>query len=332
MIKAGVIGLGVGEKHAEVYNKHLECELVALCDVSGEKLASVGGKFPGKKTTGNADEILEDPEINIVSIASYDECHYKQIVKAIQNDKHLFVEKPLCLYDKEARHIRSLLREKPQLKISSNLILRKSPRFIQLRELIKKGEFGDLFCIEGDYNYGRLHKITEGWRGKQDFYSVIYGGGIHLVDLILWLTDQDIEEVASFGNAISSQGSGFPYNDVAVSIIKFKNGMVGKISANFGCVMPHFHGLTVYGTKATFVNGMEYGMFFNSRNPDHGFKKITTPYPGVHKGDFISGFIESITRKANEEITQDEIFNTMSVCFAMEKALNQSCSEKVSYI
>ena len=330
-IKVGIIGLGVGEQHIEGYQKHPDCEVTALCDFSKEKLAMAREKYPDKKITDNANEILEDPEINVVSIASYDNYHYEQIVKAIEHDKHIFVEKPLCLYEDHAKYIKSLLKKK-QLKMSSNLILRKCPRFRLVQKLIKEGKFGRLFHIESDYNYGRLNKITGGWRGKIDFYSVILGGGIHIIDLMLWLVGEDIDEVAAYGNSIASEKTNFRYNDMVVSVLKFNNGMVGKISANFGCIMPHFHSLSIYGTNATFINGLEYGMLFESRDPADGYKKITTPFPGVHKGDFLFGFVDSILNGSRDEVSQDDIFKSMSVCFAIEKAANQSTSVKVNYL
>ncbi|MBL7129789.1 MAG: Gfo/Idh/MocA family oxidoreductase [Candidatus Omnitrophica bacterium] len=331
-LRVGIIGLGVGELHIKGYNMHPECEVVALCDFSDEKLTMAREKYPDMKITRQAGEILEDQGIDVVSIASYDNYHYEQIVKAFANNKHIFVEKPFCLYEEQAIHIRTLLRDKPQLKMSSNLILRKCPRFRLLKEMIEARNLGELFYIEGDYNYGRLHKITEGWRSKIDFYSVIYGGGVHIIDLLLWLTKDLIVEVMAYGNNISSRGTRFRYNDMVTCILKFKSGIVGKVAVNMGCVFPHFHPLSVYGTKATFVNGLEHGLLFKSRNPLKGPEKIQVAYPGVHKGDLIYSFIDSILNGFQGEVSQKEIFNSMSVCFAIEKAVNRRRPVAVKYI
>jgi len=331
-LKVGIIGLGVGEQHIAGYHSHPGCKVTVLCDFSEEKYIKAKEKYQGIKVVKDADEVLEDPDIDVVSIASYDNYHYKQIIKAIDNDKHVFVEKPLCLFEHEAVDIRSQHNKKPYLIISSNLILRKSPRFILLKEMIRQGKFGELYYIEGDYNYGRLHKITDGWRGKMDFYSVIYGGGIHIVDLILWMTEDSVVDVLSCGNRIAAKNTEFRFNDMTVSLLKFESGAIAKVSANFGCVFPHFHGLCIYGTKATFVNGMEYGMFFDIRDDAGSYKKITEPYPGVHKGALIYSFIDSIIYKSRPDVVADDIFNSMSVCFAMEKAVSTPNSVKVHYI
>ena len=63
-LKAGVIGLGVGERHIEGYKSHPDCEVVALCDFSDEKLALAREKHPGVKLTSQASELLQDPDID----------------------------------------------------------------------------------------------------------------------------------------------------------------------------------------------------------------------------------------------------------------------------
>lgn len=330
-LKIGIIGLGIGEAHIQGYQASEHCEVVSLCDFSEEKLNLAREKFSNFRLTKQADDILDDPAIDVVSIASYDNYHYEQIIKAINNNKHIFVEKPLCLYKEQAQCIRSLLRAKPALKLSSNLILRMSPRFRYLKKMITEGSFGDFFYVEGDYNYGRLSKLTDGWRGKIGFYSVVYGGGVHIIDLLLWLVQDPIVEVKAFANNISSKEK-FGYNDMVVCIFKFKNGVVGKMGVNMGCVFPHFHPLSVYGTKATFVNELDKGLLFKSRNKSDLPEEIEFAYPGVHKGDLIYSFIDSIVNGTQAEVTEEDVFRAMSVCFAIEEAVSTGNNIKVEYI
>ena len=321
-LKVGIIGLGVGEAHISAYQAHPECSVVTLCDLNQEKFHLVKDKYSEMRFTQDEKDILKDPDIDIVSIASFDNDHYKQIVSAIEQDKHIFVEKPLCLKEEHARHIKKLLDEKSHLKISSNLILRKCPRFIALKKKITDGDFGELFSIEGDYNYGRLHKLTEGWRGKLDSYSVVLGGGVHIIDLLLWLSNDEIIKVGGFGNNISSKGSQFKFNDMVSCVLKFNRGLVGKMSVNFGCVQPHFHNLMVYGTKATFINTKDYGKVYTSRDTTDEFMKMVEPYPGVHKGDLIYDFVNAVINDNEPQVSKDEIYKTMSVCFSIDKSIN----------
>lgn len=331
-LKVGVIGLGVGEKHIEGYLNHPDCDVVALCDFSEQKLNEIGAKYTSAKLTGKASEIFTDPEIDIISIASYDNYHYEQVIQAIDNNKHIFVEKPLCLHKSEAVEIRRMLEKKTRLKLSSNLILRMVPRFIELKQMIKEGKLGQPYYVEGDYNYGRLHKIIDGWRGKIDDYSGVYGGGVHIIDLLLWLTGDRIQEVAAYGNNIVSRGSEFRYDDTIVAILKFESGIIGKMTVNLGCVFPHFHNLSIYGTRGTFLNGMEYGTLITSRDPEKPFEKLTAPYRGIHKGSLIQSFVDSILHDSPAEVTQDDIFTAMSVCFAIVKAVHNAAPVVVEYV
>lgn len=331
-LRVGIIGLGVGEKHIPGYLKHPSCDVVAVCDLSEEKLALAKEKYSGISVTQNADKILEARDIDVVSIASYDNDHFKQVKRGLQNNKHLFVEKPFCLYQNEAQAIRALLDEKQDLRLSSNLILRLSPRFQLLKKMIEQGDFGQIYYLEGDYHYGRLHKITEGWRGQIDFYSVVYGGAVHVVDLLLWLTGDTIEEVVAYGNKIASAGTNFRFNDFVACLLKFRNGMIAKISANFSCVKPHFHALEIFGTSATFINGQNEGYLFSSRDPNVGPKSLTAAYPGVQKGELIYSFVQSILGEAPAIVTTEDVFKTMSVCFAIEEATKQSGSVVVKDI
>lgn len=332
MLKAGIIGMGVGEAHIAGYEAHPECEVTALCDFSDEKFAYARAKFGRKFVTKDANDILKDPGIDIVSVASFDNFHAEQILTAIAHNKHIFVEKPLCLFPDEARAIRQALNEKPFLKISSNLILRRTPRFVLLKEMISRGNFGELFYVEGDYNYGRLHKLTESWRGEIDFYSIVLGGEIHLIDLLMWLTGETIEEVSAFGTNIASRDTRFKYNDTVASVVKFKSGMIGKFTANFACVTPHFHEVKIFGTKATFKNGKDFATLETSRDPAAEPEKITAAYPGHHKGDLLKNFVDAILNDKEPEIGCEDVFKALSVCFAIEQSAREGGNVAVEYL
>jgi predicted dehydrogenase len=331
-LKVGIIGLGVGEQHIAGFQSHMGAEVTSLCDFSDEKISYLKNKYPGMKLTKLADEVLDDPEIKIVSIASFDNHHYEQVMRALKSGKHVFVEKPICMNAEQLKDIRAELKKRPDLKLSSNLILRKYPRFAALKKSLEQGELGQLFSVEGDYNYGRLQKIHAGWRGEMPGYSVMLGGGVHLVDLLLWLTGEKVVEVAAFGNRICSEGSHFKQNDMEMAILRFESGLVGKISANFGCVYPHFHELRLYGTRATFVNGLKNAALYTSRNLEEQPKIIADPYPGANKGDLIHNFVDSIVNNVDSEVSSEEIFSTMSVCFAIEEAIHTSKNIRVNYI
>ena len=160
-MKIGIIGLGVGEQHLLAYQKHPDCTVETVCDFDKNILDKYHKENPTFNLTNSADDILCDPSIDIVTIASWDNFHHSQIIKGLNNGKHIFVEKPVCINMDEAKDIVRCLKKNNTLKITSNLILRKSPRFIDLKTMIDKKKLGNIFSIEGDYNYGRKWKITD---------------------------------------------------------------------------------------------------------------------------------------------------------------------------
>ena len=59
-----------------------------------------------------------------------------------------------------------MLKKNKDIKISTNMVLRNHPKFLKIKELISSGQIGKIYHIEGEYNYGRFHKLINGWRGK----------------------------------------------------------------------------------------------------------------------------------------------------------------------
>jgi predicted dehydrogenase len=320
VLRVGVIGLGVGEKHAEGWDRHPDCEVVAICDFDPLRLEDVGARFPVAVRHDRAEDLLAS-DLDAVSIASYDSHHFEQVRTALGRGLHVFVEKPLCTTSEEAAELRALREAHPHLRLSSNLPLRRSPRFLDLRERIRSGELGRLYYAELDYEYGRLWKITEGWRGREPFYSVMLGGGVHMVDLLLWLTGSRVATVsATASNRIVSEGTQFAFDDLVVTLLEMENGMVAKVAANFGCVHPHFHAVKVFGTGGTFVNGLPDATLWTGDRRDPRPETLDTAYPGVHKGDLIHSFAEAILHGSQPEVTEDDVFHTLDVLFAIERA------------
>ena len=96
-INAAVIGLGVGESHLISLQSHPYCQVKAICDINETVLQKIGSKYPSCTLSTDPNLILNDPNIQLVSIASYDDVHEQQVLSALRNNKHVFVEKPLCL-------------------------------------------------------------------------------------------------------------------------------------------------------------------------------------------------------------------------------------------
>ena len=320
MGRAAVIGLGVGGAHAAAYAEHPDAELVALCDADEERLREVATAHPGVRVTTDPAEILGDPDIEMVSIASYDSDHHRQVMGAIRNGKHVFVEKPLCQTEEQASEIHAALAARPELVLSSNLLLRASPRFQLVKRWLDEGRFGHLYYMEGDYDYGRLWKLTEGWRGDLESYSVTLGGTIHLIDLLLWLSRDRPVSAQATGNGLMTRDSKFRFDDLVVAVLELESGATMKVAANFGCTHPHFHDVKLFGRDATFVNGLEQATLWTAADGKPERELVDADYPGVEKGALVASFVEAVAGRGAPPVPADDVFDVLATCFAIDRA------------
>ena len=333
-IRAAVIGLGVGVHHARILSAYSGAELVWICDLNKNKLKEFNSEFTEAKTTQNPKVVLEDPNIDLVCIASYDESHFEQIIKALDNGKHIYVEKPICLSKKEAKQIRKKLNKYPNLRISSNMVLRTCPLFNKVRKNIKSNLMGPIYYLEADYFWGRIEKLISGWRAEADFYSIIHGAAVHMVDLIIWLTGKKPIKVQALGNKIITKGTKQKNNDFAVILMEFENQMNVKISAHGGCVHPHFHSLKVFGANSSFIHESTGSVWIETSDPNKKFKTESADYPAKTKREgVLISFLDSLNYDGNNAlVTDDEVFDAISICLAAEEALKTKKIVDIKYL
>jgi predicted dehydrogenase len=86
-IIAAVIGTGIGEKHIEAINNFEKSKVKMVCEKNKKKFPYLKKKFPKIRFTTNEDDIFDDKEINLVSIASYDNDHFYQLIRCINSNK-----------------------------------------------------------------------------------------------------------------------------------------------------------------------------------------------------------------------------------------------------
>lgn len=317
-LKIGVIGLGVGEQHVISYRKIPGCEVRSTCDTDEAKLHEVSDRQEVVKRYTDYRAITEDPEIDIVSICTFDDDHADHAVSAFRHGKHIMVEKPIAVTREQADAVFQAYKQSGK-RITSNLILRATPRFRRLRERIRAGDMGELFYLEGDYIHQIEEKVVSGWRGKISFYSPIFGGGIHLIDLITWLHDQPVTEVCAMGSHKISGPKGNRFDDTDVLLMKFADGALAKVLVTLVPQHPKFHHLRVFGSKATFLNSLEAGDWHISDNPDDRVA-VTESYPAVEKGDLLPDFVAAIREDREPAVGARDVFNVMEICLAAQES------------
>ena len=199
--------------------------------------------------------------------------------------------------------------------MTTNTILRTSKRFIEIRKKIKEGFFGEIYYIEIDYNYGRLKKITDGWRGKVKNYSVVLGGGVHLVDLLIWFLNAKPKKISAFSNNFCTKDSIKNLSDQVTALIQLSNQAIVKLSCNFGCIYPHFHRIMIYGTDGTFEQSFNNEFLIKKVGKNLKNYKPKEEYKKTNKGALIKNFIDGIIYGKNLIVPQKEMFDAMRFCF-----------------
>tara|TARA_X000000950_G_C13908464_1_gene657979 strand:- start:3160 stop:4179 length:1020 start_codon:yes stop_codon:yes gene_type:complete len=326
-VYAATIGLGFGLNHAKVLKNNKHVKLISISDIDVKK--KIYAKMLNTSFKVNLNSIFKNKKINLISIASYDNYHYKHIVQAIRNNKNIFVEKPMCQTMSQFSKITKLFK-KSNIKLSSNFVLRYHPKFKKVKELVKKNIIGKIYSIEGEYNYGRIKKLTHGWRGKIPFYSVVQGGGIHIIDLMIWITNSFPLEVTSIGNNVMTKKTSYKYDDNNIALLKFKNNITGKVTSNFSCVLPHHHTLKVFGSKGTIEVSRDKILLYKSRRENIKPKQINFGKDIDYKNKILNSYILSlVNNKKNNNPSTKEIFLSMLTCLVMEKSTISKKWEKV---
>ena len=275
--------------------------------------------------TSNEKSIFLDKQINLVSIASYDDNHYSQIVKCLKFNKNIIIEKPMCLNSNQLKNIYKLIKKK-NIKMTSNLVLRVNALFKNFKKRINKEK---VYYIEGDYIYGRKKKLF-GWRSKIKQYSLTLGAGVHIIDLINWLTDLKPKSVYATGNKKATKGTVFKKNSMIVMMFEYPKDIIVKITANGAAIFDHFHELKIFSDNQTLVNS-KLGSYIVKKGKT---KKILANYPDKqNRKKLIRNFIETLIKKNIKPIISvKEQVDLMSICFAVDKSVKLNKKIKINYL
>ncbi len=252
-IKVGHIGLGrLGMEHAKNLSNKIElADLVALCDLDEEKLKATADKLGVKKIYTSFDEMLEDPEIEAVSISSPSGLHCEQIEKSLKKGKHIFCEKPLGVTIEESEHLIELEKQYPDLIIMPGFMRRYDPAYLEAKTRIEHGEIGKPFMVRS-YSQDAI-KFIEG--------AIAYAGHsggefldmcVHDIDLCRWYLGSEPVEVYAIGGCYEfEEFAKYNDGDNVSCLMKFENDTMAFLFA--GRTAPHGYNVEteVIGTRGT---------------------------------------------------------------------------------
>lgn len=239
-LRAGVIGVGVGAAHVVGYQAHPAAEVVAIADLNPERLAEVGNTYGITDRYSNYLELLQRPDIDVVSVALPNALHAPITQAALEAGKHVLCEKPLALNTAEAQRIvDTAAATGRQLMVCFNYRMRPDVRW--LKAAIDEGSFGQIYLAKA----GWLRNSGIPGSGSWFTNRGLSGGGplidlgVHMLDLVLWLLGYP--EVATVSGVTFarfgpqgkkrwsprtfSSGSGvFDVEDLAMAFIRFRDG------------------------------------------------------------------------------------------------------------
>ena len=216
VLNIGVIGAGVwGKNHIRVISEIGSANLIRVADLEENSLNGLSKTFKIDVTKDYKD-ILNDSEIEAVSICTPASTHYKIIKDALEAGKHVLVEKPLALNSKDGEELVELAKDKGRILMVGH-IFRFNPGVLRLKEEIKKGTFGKIYFMYGS----RMGLMT-----PRPDCGVIFDFALHDIDTFCFLLDDLPIEV----NRVSNSYTRSKFEDVGFVTLKFK----GNILANVG--------------------------------------------------------------------------------------------------
>jgi predicted dehydrogenase len=238
--RVGVVGLGYwGPNLARNLAAIDGCELAWLCDRDEHALAKLQRSLPGARATRELSDLLEDPELDAIVLATPVPTHAELAIAVAQAGKHCFVEKPLATNAADAERVVAAAEQAGKILMVGHL-LEYHPAVARLKELIGSDELGRLFYIYGNrLNLGKLREDE----------NALWSLGAHDVSVALHLIGEEPEECSANGASYVRKG----VQDVVFCYLRFPSGIVAHLHLSW--LDPHKERrITVVGSRrmATF--------------------------------------------------------------------------------
>jgi predicted dehydrogenase len=159
MLKMAVIGCGYwGPNLIRNFHNHPEVQLKAIADIDPVRLQHVGKLYPHMFCTTDYSEILADPELDAVVVATPVSTHFTLGSQVLKAGKHLFIEKPMAACAEECRHLIDLSRQGSLIIMVGHTFVF-TPAVQKIRELMEGGELGDIYYVNiTRVNLGLFHQ------------------------------------------------------------------------------------------------------------------------------------------------------------------------------
>jgi predicted dehydrogenase len=261
-LRIGIVGLGwVAGAHIETFKHVAGARVTAVCSRRTHDPAALEATYGVPLTPyADYDAMLADPDIDVIDICTPHSLHAAQAIAAARAGKHLIIEKPIALTWKDAKKVRDAIR-KARVQAMVGFEVRFSAQFVLIKSVVDQGLLGDLHYGEVDYYHGLgpwYGQFT--WNVKKAFGgSSLLTAGCHALDALLMLMDAPVEEVTSYPTRSRNKTfSPYEYDTTQVTILKFKDGKVGKVASLIDCLQPYYFHTHLVGSEGSLLDTKFY--------------------------------------------------------------------------
>ncbi len=234
-LKLAAVGLGYwGPNLARNLDELESAELSWICDRDEARLARYGARFPDARKTTSYEEMIADPELDAVAIATPVVTHFELAREALLAGKHVFVEKPLALSSALGEQLVALAEERALVLMPGHLLLY-HPGVAKLKDLVDSEELGRLLYVYGNrQNLGQIRKDE----------NALWSLGAHDLSVILHLVGEEPAEAWARGESFLNPG----VEDVVFCYLRFPSGVVAHMHLSW--LDPHkMRRMTVVGDR-----------------------------------------------------------------------------------
>jgi predicted dehydrogenase len=232
-VRIAQIGVGQWGKNL-VRNFAALAELAWVCDIDASQHAGLAEQYPSARVTGSVDEVLADDSVQAVVIATPVPTHYELARRALEADKHVFVEKPPAMRAVELEELCDLAEERGLALMPGHLLLY-HPAVRKLKEIVDSGELGEVLYVYGNRQNLGTFRTNE---------NALWSLGVHDLSVLLHLLGEEPSEVRAQGNAFLTGG----VEDVVFCYLRFPSGKMAHMHLSW--LDPHkIRRITVVGNE-----------------------------------------------------------------------------------
>jgi predicted dehydrogenase len=236
-------------------------QVTALCSSRKLDPAEISARHGSPiKCYTSLDEMLKDPTLHIISICSYPADHAKQAIMAAGAGKHLIIEKPLALTWSDCLAVKEAV-EAAGVKTCVCFECRFSSQLITIKALIDQGLLGHIHYGEVDYYHGIGPWYGQfRWNIKKDAAgSSLLSAGCHALDALLLFMGNEVIDLSSYSSSsANSDFARYEYPTTSVTLLKFRNGSIGKVSSVIDCLQPYYFHVHLVGSEGSLLDNKFY--------------------------------------------------------------------------